>query len=437
MSAPYRPPTFTTPIDLDLSRNEGRPRISQVEIGLEEGASLTSRYPDTSELRATIAERHGVTPGQVLVTAGGDDALFRCFLAASGGTVVSTTPTFEMIRRYAEQTTSTLVEIPWWDGDFPVSDLLATSERYMAVIVSPNNPTGSVIGPGDLRKMADAYLLVVLDAAYAEFADEDLTPAALELGNVIVVRTLSKAYGMAGLRVGYALGPEDMIARIGAFGSPYPVSSVSSALACEVLTAGEKANRPFVQAVIEQRGRLTMLLDALGCAPLPSQANFVLATDVDPDWLVAAAASLGVGLRHFPDREDLRRCVRITVPGDDRAFERLESVLRSALAPEAILLDLDRASLDPGLLARLEARVPLGFVTGSGPEAVSLTMSGRGVDHAWMLGSTPSSLLSARSAGVVPIGVRAPEENAGALSPAARVLGAVNELGEVLDVAKI
>lgn len=437
MSAPYRPPTFSGSIDLDLSRNEGRPRISRVDIGLEEGGRLTSRYPDTSKLRGMIAERHRVTPGQILVTAGGDDALFRCFLAASGGTVVSTTPSFEMIRRYAEQTGSTLIEVPWWDGDFPVADLLGNSERYMAVIVSPNNPTGSVIGPGDLRKVADAYLLVVLDAAYAEFADEDLTPMALELGNVIVVRTLSKAYGMAGLRVGYALGPEDMIARTGAFGSPYSVSSLSSALACEVLTTGESANRPYLRTVAEQRERLTTLLERLGCAPLPSQANFVLATEVDPDWLVAAAASLGVGLRHFPDREDLRTCVRITLPGDDRAYERLESTLRSALAPEAILFDLDGAGVDPGLVAKLESRIPIGSVTGPGPEAVRLAMERLGVEHAWMLGDTPDSLMAARSAGVVPIGVAESGGAADVLSTAARVLDSPNELEEVLDVAHI
>lgn len=437
MSAQYRPPTFAASIDLDLSRNEGRPRVSGVDIDAADESLLTSRYPDTSELRAAIARRHEVAPGQVLVTAGGDDALFRCFLTASGGTVVSTTPTFEMVRRYAEQTGSRLVEIPWWDGDFPVSDLLGNSERYMAVVVSPNNPTGSVIEPGDLRKVADAYLLVVLDSAYAEFADEDITSAALELGNVVVVRTLSKAYGLAGLRVGYALGPEELIARVGVFGSPYPVSSVSSALACQVLAAGESANRPFLEAVKEQRQTLTTLLHGLGCAPLPSQGNFVLATDVDPGWLVMAAASLGVGLRRFPDREDLRRCVRITVPGEEQGYQRLESTLRSALAPEAILFDFDEANLDPGLSARLESRITLGFVTEPGQDAIRRTMERLGAGHAWMLAATLDSLHSARSSGVVPIGLRVPKGVGDGLSTAARVLNMPNELEEVLDVAHV
>jgi HAD superfamily hydrolase (TIGR01548 family) len=378
-----------------------------------------------------------------------------------------------------------------------------------------------------------------------------MTTTALELGNVIVVRTLSKAYGLAGLRVGYALGPDHMIARIATFGSPYSVSSVSSALACDVLTADEKANRPFLETVTDQRGRLIALLEGLGCAPLPSQANFVLATGVDSEWLVSAAASLGVALRRFPDREDLRTCVRITVPGDDQAYERLESTLRSALAPEAILLDLDgvvadvrdsyRATIietaaqfgvevthrditvgkaagnaaddheltralcsgagvdvdlatvterfeqiyqgdgdrpglrererllpDPDRLAQLSARIPLGIVTARpradaerfldmfgirrlfatvvtredapskpDPAPVLLAMERLGVEHAWMLGDTSDDLAAARSAGVVPIGVTAPGEAADVLSPAARVLGSLDELGEVLDVAQV
>lgn len=551
MSAPYRPPTFAAPIDLDLSRNEGRPRITEIDIGLGEGGRLTSRYPDTSNLRELISRRHRVVPERVLVTAGGDDALFRCLMAVSGGTVVSTTPSFEMIRRYSDQTGSTLLEIPWWDGDFPIGDFLDTSQRYVAVVVSPNNPTGGVIGPADLAKLADAYLLVVLDAAYVEFADEDITETALELGNVIVVRTLSKAYGLAGLRVGYALGSVETIARIGAFGSPYSVSSLSSTLACGVLGSGDDGSRPFVRKVAEERQRLISLLDGLGCAPLPSQANFVLATDVDPSWLVGAAGALGVGLRRFPDRDELSTCVRITLPGDEEAYARLESTLRSALAPEAILFDLDgviadvkdsyrqviidtaarfgvgvgheditamkaagnasddheltrvlcaeaginvdlatvtecfeqayhgdamrpglqereRLLADPRQLAGLASRLPLGIVTARprsdaerfldrfgirhlfgvvvvredapskpDPAPVCLAIERLGVEHAWMLGDTPDDVAAARGAGVVPIGVAAPGEATSALSGAARIIGSVDELEEVLDVSKV
>ena len=345
MSNAYRPPEFDVPIDLDLSRNEGRPSITEITLGADELAALTSRYPDTTGLRAAIASRHGLTTGRVLVTAGGDDALFRCFLANAPRRVVTTTPSFEMIRRYAAQVGSPLVEIPWWDDDFPVDDLLdRTEDEAMAVIVSPNNPTGSVIATADLQKIAAAFSFVVIDGAYMDFADEDLTAEALTLDNVVVIRTLSKAYGLAGLRVGYLLGRDEQVERLAAFGSPYSMSALSAALATETLARG--ADLGYFAEVARERSALADLLEELGCRPLSSQANFVLAADVDPDWLVPAAASLGVGLRRFGDRPELARSVRIGLPGDVSEFERLEATLRTVLAPEALLFDMDGVIAD-------------------------------------------------------------------------------------------
>ena len=348
MNKVYEPPAFSAPIDLDLSRNEGSPTITDIGLDSEATAAITSRYPDTSALRALVASRHEITEDRVLVTAGGDDALFRCFLSVAGTSVVATTPSFEMIRRYTAQLETPLIEVPWWDGDFPLDGFLKEAEASpgMAVIVSPNNPTGNVVDLGGLRKVAEAYPLVVLDAAYADFAEEDLTDAALEMGNVVVVRTLSKAYGLAGLRVGYLLGAAETVAVLAGYGSPYSVSSLSAALAAKVLSQPDAASEAGKGAIAANRGRLNDVLDELAVGPLPSQANFVLATDVDPGWLVPAAAALGVGLRRFEDRAELARSVRITVPGDDSDFDRLEETLRAALAPEALLFDMDGVLVD-------------------------------------------------------------------------------------------
>lgn len=552
MSGAYEPPRFDAPVDLDLSRNEGRPSISEIGFGPDELARLISRYPDTGRLRAAIAGRHGLPESQVLVTAGGDDALLRCFLANSGRGVVSTRPSFEMIGRYAAQARSALVEVPWWDGEFPVGDFLAAEgdERGMAVIVSPNNPTGSVITPADLRKVAGAFSRVVLDAAYTEFAAEDLTTEGLALENVVIVRTLSKAFGLAGLRVGYLLGPADLLGDISAFGSPYSMSSLSAALATEVLAGGVDGAAEFVAEVARERESLMALLEELSCAPLRSQANFVLATDVAPDWLVPAAASLGVGLRRFDDRSELSNCVRIGLPGDPAEFSRLEQTLRSALAPEALLFDMDgviadvRGSFRAAIVATAERfgvqvsgndiaaakarggasddweltralceragverpleeirevfetiyqgdegrqglkekerllvdvrnletwsdRLPLAIVTARprkdaeellerfdigvhfsavvtredapskpDPAPVRLALDRLGVDNGWMVGDTVDDLRASRDAGVVPIAVSVPGDDPSALIGAARIMGSVNQIEEVLDVTK-
>jgi histidinol-phosphate aminotransferase len=348
--ATYVPQGFDQPIDLDLSKNEGRSRAEELLSSIDEPRRLVGRYPDTSGLRARLAALHGVGEDRVLVTAGGDDALSRCFMArvGPGRRVVSTYPTFEMIPRYAEQRGSDLVDVPWWIGPLPVAELVeAIDEQTDAVIVvSPNNPTGGVADEVDLLKVAGEAPLFVLDAAYVEFADADPTPVLLELDNVVVTRTMSKAYGLAGLRVGYLLGPPDLVASIGAYGNPYPVSALSAAIAETRLDRPEAELTGFVEEVKRERTDLTGVLTGLGARPLPSEGNFVLAETDDADWVVGAAASLGVGLRRFPDRPALENAVRITVPGESDDYGRLVAALGAALAPEAIVFDLDGVIAD-------------------------------------------------------------------------------------------
>lgn len=550
MSDIYTPPSFSTPVDLDLSRNEGRPSIDDLAIAPADMAEAISRYPKTDVLAAALADRYQVPVSRVLVTAGGDDALLRCFLATAGTAAVATTPSFEMIRRYASQVQTPLIEVPWWDGDFPIDGFLAEAwgNPGMAIVVSPNNPTGSVVTSADLRKLADVYPLVVLDAAYAEFADDDLTAEALEMGNVVVVRTLSKAFGLAGLRVGYLLGDDDVVRRLTGYGSPYAVSSLSTSLAVEAVSRRSQDALRFAREVATRRDRLFDLLHELGCVPLPSQGNFVLVTDVDPGWLVPAAAALGVGMRSFPDHPELGRCVRITVPVDKHDFDRLEATLRTVLAPEAVLFDMDgvladvsrsyraaiiataarfgvpitgddvarakragdasddwdltrrlcdvagvevsstavrqeferiyhgdggmgglnlreRLLVDVSHLETWSRRLPLAVVTARpradamafldrfglekyfsvvvtredaplkpDPSPVRFALERLGVERAWMVGDTVDDMRAAKGAGVVPIAVAGRGDERGFLAgAAARVVGSVDELKELLD----
>ena len=341
----YAPPRFDQGIDLDLSKNEGLPPPPAILESIQDPASVMGRYPDIDLLTRRLADWHGLAREQVLVTAGGDDALFRCFLAKAGKRAVSTRPSFEMISRYAAQTGSDLVEIDWWEEPFPTAEFAAALSGDTAFVVSPNNPTGSVITESDLGEISEAASLLVLDTAYAEFADRDLTPTALEMGNVVVIRTLSKAWGLAGLRVGYLLGPTELVNEISRFGNPYPVSALSAALATERLEAGAQVEE-FRDEVKQERGELIDILVDLGARPLSSQGNFVLAEFTDSEWLVGAAASLGIAIRHFPDRPELDGFVRITVPGRRDLFERLIRTLSAVLAPEALIFDIDGVLAD-------------------------------------------------------------------------------------------
>ncbi|HEU4915387.1 MAG TPA: aminotransferase class I/II-fold pyridoxal phosphate-dependent enzyme [Acidimicrobiia bacterium] len=392
MSGPtaYLPQGFDVPIDLDLSKNEGRSRAEELVASIEDPQRLVGRYPDTSALRARLAALHGVGMDRVLVTAGGDDALARCFMArvGSGRQAVTTYPTFEMIARYAEQRRAELVEVPWWTGPLPVPELVETiGEQTDAVfIVSPNNPTGAIAAEVELLKLAGEAPLLVVDAAYVEFAETDPTPALLELPNVVVTRTLSKAYGLAGLRVGYLMGPPELVASIGAHGSPYPVSALSSEIATIRLDRPVEELTSFVEEVRRERVMLTGVLAGLGTRPLPSEGNFVLAEASEAAWLVAAAASLGVGLRRFADRPGLEGAVRITLPGDRDDFTRLVATLGAALAPEAMIFDLDGVIADVSqsqTLAIIETARTFGVEVG--PEDIETAKGEGGTSDDWAL----------------------------------------------------
>jgi histidinol-phosphate aminotransferase len=341
-------------IDLRLDANEGQPIIELPALLTSLNSGTMRRYPDSSGLRALLAAHWKVDGNRVLVTAGADDAIDRACRAflGPGREIIAPSPTFEMIPRYALVAGARVVSPPWTGGAFPVDEVLAAvnSSIAMIAVVSPNNPTGAVATAADLRLLAEgapnATLLV--DLAYAEFADEDLTQAALALPNAIVLRTFSKAFGLAGLRIGYAISGESNIRRLASVGAPYPVSSIGLAAARESLVAAPAQLPPKVARVLEERAKLIEFLRSLGASPLPSQGNFVLCNFPNAEWAWNALAGLGIAVRRFRDRPGLEHALRITCPGDSADFSRLLAALRSTLKPKALLLDIDGVIADVG-----------------------------------------------------------------------------------------
>lgn len=339
---------------LKLDRNEGAlPPAALLESLAALDPEALRRYPDVSALEATLAGRVGVAPERVVVTAGADDAIDRVCRAylGTGRTMLLPEPTFEMLHHCAALAGGTLTRVPWREGAFPLAPFLARVEEQPAVIaiVSPNNPTGASASAADVRCLAQAApnALVLLDHVYVEYADEDLTPAVIDLPNVVVLRTLSKAWGLAGCRIGYAIGSPDVVATLRAAGAPYPVAAPSIALALRQLADGEAALQDHVARVREERIALCARLVALGLEALPSQANFILVEcGVLAPFVITALAALGVVVRDFPNRPGLTSALRITLPGNAAAFERLVAALETVLAPEALLFDLDGVLAD-------------------------------------------------------------------------------------------
>ena len=336
--ASYAVPKPQGSIELHLDGNEGIAPPAALLDALGGDAELLRRYPSTATLARQIADRLEIAADRVLVTGGGDDAIDRvCRAMLPGGRqLILPIPTFEMIERYAQLAGGEIVRVPWLDGPYPTDEVVARVGERTALIavVSPNNPTGAVASAEALATLAAAapHALLLVDLAYVEFAETDLTPAALSLDNAVTVRTFSKAWGMAGCRVGYALGAPPVLEWLRAASGPYNAAGPSLALCAARLSGGDEAIRPFIETVVGQRDELIRLLRELGARPLPSQANFVLARFGDAAALHAALGARGVAVRRFADPL-LAGYLRITLPGEERAFSRLCEALRATVSP--------------------------------------------------------------------------------------------------------
>ncbi len=330
----YSVPVTGASIDLWLNANEGG--IAPPDL-LNEATraepEIVRRYPGAGGLREKLAERLEVEPDRVLVTNGSNDALDRACrtVLTTGREMIVPVPTFAMMLRYARLTGAELRTVPWLAGPLPVDSLLAVANAGTAAIglTTPNNPTGAAISMSEVESLSRELpgVLIILDLAYVEFADRDPTPEALSLPNVVAIRTLSKAWGLAGLRVGYAIGSPDIITWMRKAGQHYPVSGLSAALALARLRRGEEEVGAFIDRVRRERSLLSSILRDLGADPFPSQANFVLARFPDAVRTFNALAGAGIAVRAFPGTEGLGDCLRITCPGEPDHFERLLNTL--------------------------------------------------------------------------------------------------------------
>ena len=355
--AAYQAQKTSAPIDLKLDANE---RVPPIEFPVDWGNVSLQKYPDKTILEKRIASRFNIEPSQVIVTCGGDEAIdrvCRTFLASEKSIVVPT-PTFAMIKKYARATGAEIRETKWLAGQFPVDNVasLANDSTSVISIVSPNNPTGLTISTSQLKTLAEKFpaAILLVDAAYCEFEDspESLTQTALQIPNAIIIRTFSKAFGLAGLRIGYALGSTEVIGWLRRTGGPYPATSCSLEIAGQALR-NETTNAAYIDQVKRERTELFSLLQELEAKPLPSQANFIFARFPDEkrsaSFVCEALASIGISVRSFENMPD---ALRITCPGNEPDFQRLTQSLRAALIPEAILFDMDGVLVDEAISYR-------------------------------------------------------------------------------------
>ncbi len=357
----YKGPAQPEPGVLKLDGNEGNPPPRKLLEHLAEAdLSRVRDYPDARPLESDIAERLGVDPARVVVTAGADEALDRVFRAylAPGRRLVLPVPAFEMMYRFAAVVGGEILPVPWTDA-FPTDDVIAALDDAVSLVamISPNNPTGRTATRSDLERVAEAAsrvdsgaafgAMVVLDHAYVEYSDQDLTSVAQGFDNVVTVRTFSKAWGLAGCRVGYAVASPEVATVLRNVGSPFPVAGLSLAAVRAQLSSGDAALEKHVTAVRAGRERVTETLGDLDIETGPAEGNFVLGDfGARADFVFNGLDALGVRVRRFPHRPEIADALRITVPEQVEPLERLLEALRVCLAPDALLFDLDGVIAD-------------------------------------------------------------------------------------------
>ncbi len=302
------------------------------------GSARLNEYPAASyeSLRRSVAGVTGLDPDSVIPGAGADELILlaaRAFLEPGQNAVV-VDPTYPMYRIATAQvrgrTVSVRAEPP--DFAFPIDDVVAGARDAEIVwLCVPSNPIGNRPGDEEIAAVIAATDgVVVVDAAYAQFCGDDWAPWVDRYHNLLVLHTMSKAYGLAGVRVGFGLGHPDLIAALDGVRPPGSISSLSVDLALAGLEAPDRM-RSAVASIIEERSRLAAGLDDLGLRVMPSSTNFLLC-EVGPQARAVADALMGEGLvtRTFPADGPLAAYLRFTVRSP-AAHDRLLAALRRRL----------------------------------------------------------------------------------------------------------
>jgi histidinol-phosphate aminotransferase len=292
-------------------------------------------YPDpvAADARAALEPYVGVSRDRLAVGNGSDElieVLFRLFLRP-GDKVLSFTPTFGYYPTAAGFCAADFVGVPRradWTVDIDAG-LAALDDRTKIIIVaSPNNPTGTLTPPDDIRRLLDTGRLVILDEAYFEFAGQTALPLADEYDNVVILRTFSKWAGLAGLRVGYGVFPEWLLPQLYKLKPPYGVS-VAAMVALEASLADADHLRRTVDLIVAERERLLALLATVGyLRPHPTAANFVLCECErgTPKEIRRALETYGILVRAYSD-PILARQIRFSV-GKPEHTDRLIAALK-------------------------------------------------------------------------------------------------------------
>ena len=300
-----------------------------------------NRYPDigTKDLRQMLSDSYKLELDEVLLGNGSSEILAvicRTF-GGSSRPIAFMYPSFSMYETYVMLADSPAIKVPL-EKDFSlnIDKLLSLSQTAKLIILcNPNNPTGNAMSLKDIEKILNAASCpVVVDEAYCEFFGPTAVALLAKYPNLMVVRTFSKAYGLAAARVGYLLGNAELVAKVGSVMLPYHVNSLSLAAAQTVWQLKNEFTASIEQTIDEREKLFAALKKFKNLMVYPSKANFILFSPLTDSFMKAATlkgalAQRGIGIRGF-SLPEISHCLRVTVgtPQENKLFiEALTSIL--------------------------------------------------------------------------------------------------------------
>jgi len=277
-----------------------------------------SEYPSPSarSLKKKLAEFYGVHINQIVVGNGSDailDTIYKTVIPQEGiiGTYV---PSYEMYNFFARRNERKIMEIPLTSSFTVPTHTEFLEEIDGLILCSPNNPTGLSIDRKHLISILEHDVPVIVDEAYSEYSSENYIDLISDNPNLIIVKTFSKAWGLAGARVGYSISSDEMGVEILSNMLPYNVNSLSLSAACSALDRKEMVDEA-VQKTVDEREYIEFELEKMGFNPMSSETNFVFArvpAGVDSHKLYEDLLEEGIRIRVFDD-EKLENYIRVTV----------------------------------------------------------------------------------------------------------------------------
>ena len=321
-------------VKLNTNENPYPPSPVVIEVLAGMGAERLRRYPDPvgDEFRQAAGRVNGVPSDHIMCCNGGDDLLtiaYRAF-CDENRPVAYPVPTYSLYPVLAKLQSCEAIEMPF-DDEFNLPAKLAGTGAALTIVCNPNAPSGSFVSVEELASLADELDGVLLiDEAYVDFARENCTRLVKDLDNVIILRSMSKGYSLAGIRFGYAIARPDLIAGLMKVKDSYNVDAVAIAVAAAAIKDREyfKEN---VEKVKAERGRMTGQLRNLGFDVPQSRSNFVLAKykNTNAAKVYEELTKQNIYVRYFayPRLEDKLRITIGTAEQNDKLLSALKVIL--------------------------------------------------------------------------------------------------------------